>query len=266
MTFLTIPFPLIDPVLIEIGPFAIRWYALAYIFGIFGGILYMKYLNKTSDTIITSRQLDDFLIWTLVGVIIGGRFGYVIFYNPAFYINNINEIFMTWKGGMSFHGGLVGVSLAIIIYSHKLEINKWFLSDLVSCAVPIGIFLGRIANFINGELYGRVALNTNWAIIFPNAGPLPRHPSQLYEAALEGVLLFFIMYLFWKSIKIRNNYGLLTGIFCISYALLRGFCEFFREPDDHLGFLFYQLTMGQLLSALLLLFGCLVVYRTLTKK
>ncbi len=259
-------FPMIDPVLIEIGPFAIRWYALAYIFGIFGGIFYMKYLNKASSAIMTPKQLDDFLIWVLFGVIIGGRLGYVIFYNPIFYINNPYEIIMTWKGGMSFHGGLIGVSLVIILYSYKLQINKWFLSDLVSCAVPIGIFLGRTANFINGELYGRIALNIKWAIVFPNAGPLPRHPSQLYEAALEGVLLFLIMYFFWRNKKIRNNHGLLTGIFCILYALFRSFCEYFREPDAHLGFLFYQITMGQLLSILLLLFGCLVMHRTLKRK
>ena len=259
-------FPIIDPVLIEIGPFAVRWYALAYIFGIFGGVLYMKYLNKASLTIISSKQLDDFLIWVLLGVITGGRLGYVIFYNPIFYINNPYEIVMTWKGGMSFHGGLIGVSLVIILYSLKLKINKWFLSDLVSCAVPIGIFLGRIANFINGELYGRVALNIKWAIVFPNAGPLPRHPSQLYEATLEGILLFLIMYLFWKNKEIRSNHGFLTGIFCILYALFRSFCEYFREPDPHLGFLFYELTMGQLLSTLLLLFGCFVIYRTLCKK
>ena len=265
MTLIAIAFPIIDPVLIEIGPFVIRWYALAYIFGIFGGILYMKKLNNKHLSLMTDRQVDDFLVWSLIGIIAGGRLGYIFFYNPIFYLNNPTEIFMTWKGGMSFHGGLIGVTIAIIIYSYKIRVNKWYVADLVSCAVPIGLFLGRIANFINAELYGRVALNLKWAVVFPNAGLLPRHPSQLYEAVLEGIFLFVMMYLLWRNKKIRDSSGLLTGIFCVSYSLIRSFCELFREPDNHLGFIFNSLTMGQILCLFLFIFGVYVIGKAINK-
>ncbi len=262
MSFLALPFPSIDPILIEIGPFAIRWYALAYIAGLFGGVWYVRRLVTRSPALMTPAQVDDFLVWALLGIVIGGRLGYVLFYKPGYYLANPAEILMTWEGGMAFHGGLLGVIAAIILFARKYKIEKWYLSDNVGCAVPIGLGLGRIANFINGELYGRVAPDVPWAVMFPNGGPMARHPSQLYEAALEGVILFIVMFLLWRRDAVRHRPGVLTGCFCAGYALARITAEFFREPDRHLGFIAGGVTMGQILSLPLLAFGVWVIVRS----
>ncbi|MDG2244512.1 MAG: prolipoprotein diacylglyceryl transferase [Rhodospirillaceae bacterium] len=265
MSLLALTFPTIDPVLIEIGPFAIRWYALAYIAGLFGGTWYMRKLVAKPPALITPERADDFLIWALIGVILGGRLGYVLFYKPAYYLSNPGEILMTWEGGMSFHGGLIGVTLAIILFARKLNVDKWYVADNVSCAVPIGLLLGRIANFINGELYGRAAPEVSWAMAFPGGGTTPRHPSQLYEAVLEGLVLFVILNLLWRNDAVRDRPGIITGCFCAGYAIARIIVEFFREPDRHLGFLAFGLTMGQILSGALLLFGAWVIRRSLRR-
>jgi len=266
MTILSLTFPNIDPTIVQFGPFAIRWYAVAYIVGLFGGIWYARILVKRTPALMTPQQIDDFLVWALAGILIGGRLGYVLFYNPSYYFNNPSLVLMTWRGGMSFHGGLIGVIISIIIFSRIKKINRWYLADNVGCAVPIGLFLGRIANFINGELYGRVATNVEWAIIFPKGGLLPRHPSQLYEALLEGLLLFIVMHLLWRRKSIRSQPGLLTGYFCIGYSLARITSEFFREPDSQIGFFYYNATMGQILSALLLIFGFWVLFNAQKRK
>jgi phosphatidylglycerol:prolipoprotein diacylglycerol transferase len=265
MTPLALTFPSIDPILIEIGPLAIRWYALAYIAGVFGGVWYVRRLVIRPPALMTPAHVDDFLIWALLGIILGGRLGYVLFYKPAYYLANPIEILMTWEGGMAFHGGLLGVTAAIILFARKAGIDKWYLSDNVGCAVPIGLFLGRIANFINGELYGRASGDLPWGIAFPAGGPIPRHPSQLYEALLEGLVLFVVMNLLWRRESIRSKPGVLTGCFCVGYGLSRFVVEFFREPDRHLGFLAGGVTMGQTLSIPMILFGLWVMKRSIAR-
>lgn len=265
MTAFALPFPTIDPILIEIGPFAIRWYALAYIAGLFGGVWYVRRLVTRPPALMTPQQVDDFLIWALLGIVLGGRLGYVLFYKPGYYLSNPAEILMTWEGGMAFHGGLLGVIAAIILFARKYKIDKWYLADNVGCAVPIGLGLGRVANFINGELFGRPAPDVPWAFVFPNGGPVARHPSQLYEAALEGLVLFVILHLLWRRDWIRRHPGILTGVFCAGYAAARIIVEFFREPDRHLGFIAANITMGQALSVPLLVFGVWVIWRACSR-
>ena len=247
-------FPSIDPTLIEIGPFAIRWYALAYIGGILFGWRYAILLAKTSPAPIDRRTADDFVIWVTLGIVLGGRIGYVVFYKPAYFLANPGEILQLWQGGMAFHGGLLGVILAIIIFSRLRRISTMALGDLVACVVPIGLFLGRVANFVNGELYGR-ASDVPWAFVFPNGGPDPRHPSQLYEAGLEGLVLFFVLLAAWRLTNLRMRPGAISGLFLVGYGASRFTVEFFREPDAHLGFLFAGATMGQLLSLPMILIG-----------
>jgi len=265
MSVLALPFPAIDPILIEIGPFAIRWYALAYIAGLFGGVWYVRRLVTHRPALMTPQQVDDFLIWALLGIVFGGRLGYVLFYKPGYYLANPAEIPMTWEGGMAFHGGLLGVIAAILLFARVNKIDKWYLADNVGCAVPIGLGLGRVANFINGELFGRTAPDLPWAFVFPNGGPIARHPSQLYEAALEGLVLFIVLHLLWRREWIRQRPGILTGVFCAGYAIARIVVEFFREPDRHLGFIAANITMGQILSVPLLLFGIWVIWHAKNK-
>jgi phosphatidylglycerol:prolipoprotein diacylglycerol transferase len=254
-------FPAIDPVIFEIGPFAVRWYALAYIAGLFGGIWYARWMVKHPPALVKPEQIDDFLLWILAGVVLGGRLGYVLFYKPGDYLADPLSIVKTWEGGMSFHGGLLGVTLAIILYARHIKVDKWHIADVVACATPIGLGLGRLANFINGELWGRVAPNVPWAMIFPTGGPDPRHPSQLYQAALEGLLLFLVLHLLWRNENIRRQPGILTGVFWIGYGIARIIGEFFREPDAYLGFLIGGATMGQLLSLPMVLFGAFCIWR-----
>jgi phosphatidylglycerol:prolipoprotein diacylglycerol transferase len=246
-------FPQIDPIAISLGPFAIRWYALAYIGGLLIAWWYCRWLATRPPRGVGSEAFDDFLLWATLGIVLGGRLGYVLFYKPGFYLANPLEIFMVWQGGMSFHGGLLGVAVAEVIFARRRGIPLFALTDIVACAAPIGLFLGRIANFVNGELFGRPS-EAPWAVMFPNGGPLARHPSQLYEAGLEGILLFLALYVLVRLRALEVS-GLLTGAFLIGYALARMLAELFREPDAHLGFLPGGVTMGQVLSLPMALAG-----------
>jgi len=259
---LAIAYPKINPVIFEIGPFALRWYAVAYIAGLVLGWLYMRRLAAGPPELMGRQQADDVLMWVTLGVVLGGRLGYVLFYKPGYYIDHVVDALRIWEGGMSFHGGLLGVVVAIVLFARHGKIRVLTVADLIACAVPIGLFLGRIANFINGELWGRVS-DVPWAMVFPHplAGPLPRHPSQLYEATLEGVVLFVVLGAVFRYTDARRRPGLLTGIFCAGYALSRITVEFFREPDQHLGYLAGGATMGQVLSIPLLLFGIWLIAR-----
>jgi phosphatidylglycerol:prolipoprotein diacylglycerol transferase len=257
-----IPFPAINPVLISIGPFAVRWYALAYIVGIIAGWFYARALIA-SDQLWGGRapfsvtDFDDFVLWITLGIILGGRIGYVLFYNPQHFAANPIEIVQLWNGGMSFHGGVIGCILAIVLFARWRRIPILSLGDVTAAVAPIGLLLGRLANFINGELWGRAA-DVPWAMVFPHAGPVPRHPSQLYEAALEGVVLFFVLALVVRSGALKRP-GLVTGIFAIGYGVARIICELFREPDAQLGFLWGGLTMGMVLCIPLILAGIAVL-------
>jgi phosphatidylglycerol:prolipoprotein diacylglycerol transferase len=255
-----IAFPPLDPVILQIGPFALRWYALAYIAGLILGWRYVLRLVPASPSKVSTEHLDDYLVWATLGVVLGGRLGYVFFYKPLYYLSNPIEALFIWQGGMSFHGGMIGIALASWLFTRKRGLDFVFFSDLISCAAPIGLFFGRIANFINAELYGRTT-DVPWGVIFPNGGPLPRHPSQLYEAALEGALLFILLGVCWRKDKWRLQPGRLSGLFLVGYALARGFVELFRQPDAHIGFLFFGSTMGQLLSLPMLAFGLWLVLR-----
>ena len=263
MPLLVLPFPAFDPVLISIGPFAIRWYALAYIFGILFGWLYARALIRAENlwggpAPLTVADFDDFIIWVTLGIILGGRIGYVLFYNLPHFASHPAEIFEVWKGGMSFHGGFTGCVVAVIWFALRRKLSILSLGDLTCAVAPIGLFLGRLANFINGELWGRTA-EVPWAMVFPGAGPLPRHPSQLYEASLEGVALFLALAVMMRGGALKRP-GLILGAFALLYGLARSFCEFFREPDPQLGFLWGDLTMGMLLSVPLMLAGIILIW------
>ncbi|HWK44143.1 MAG TPA: prolipoprotein diacylglyceryl transferase [Stellaceae bacterium] len=255
----SLAFPTIDPVLLQIGPFAIRWYALAYIAGLVIGWRYCMALAKRPPYLVKSIDIDDFLVWATLGVVLGGRIGYVLFYRPGYYITEPLEALALWHGGMSFHGGCIGVILALFLFARQRGIPFFALSDIVACATPIGLFFGRLANFINGELWGR-ATDVPWAMVFPNAGPEPRHPSQLYQATLEGVILFLVL-LAMQAGGGRNRPGRISGTFLIGYAVARSVGELFRQPDAQLGFLVLGVTMGQLLSLPMLLAGIYMVVR-----
>ena len=257
--FLALSYPEIDPILLQIGPIAIRWYALAYIAGLVLGWRLMIRFVRSGKGLLNAQHVDDFLVWATLGVILGGRLGYVLFYKPGYYLDNPAEIFMVWQGGMSFHGGFLGVVAAAILFCKKHDIPTFELADLLSTVAPVGLFFGRLANFINGELYGRVS-DVPWAMVFPTGGPLPRHPSQLYEAVLEGALLFLIILVLRKS-DLSDKPGFLTGVFLVGYAAARGFVELFRQPDAHLGFLIGGSTMGQLLSVPMVLIGIYLILR-----
>ena len=255
-------FPGFDPVAIQVGPLAIRWYALAYIAGIVLSWRLMRFLVGQTPTIATKLQVDDFVSWATIGVVVGGRLGYCLFYQPSVYLADPLGILKVWTGGMSFHGGMLGVSIAIVLYCRRYRIPLLGFADRLAVCAPIGLGLGRVANFINGELWGRPAPESlPWAMIFPNGGMVPRHPSQIYQALLEGLLLFVIMFTLSQREAIRTRFGTLTGVFLIGYALARITGEFFREPDAFLGFLAFGTTMGQLLSIPMLLAGVWLVLR-----
>jgi len=264
MTPLVIPYPQIDPILMQIGPFAIRWYALAYIAGLVIGWQVMRRVCRQPPRILSPAKIDDFLLWAALGVILGGRIGYVLFYKPGFYLEHPLAVLTLWEGGMSFHGGLLGVIVAILMFAIRNRTDPFMLSDLVAIVTPIGLFFGRLANFINGELWGRVS-DVQWAMIFPRGGPLPRHPSQLYQAFFEGVLLFLAVAAVWRLADGRRRPGLLTGVFCFGYGTARIVGEVFREPDAHLGYLWGPLTMGMLLSVPMLVFGGWLIARALVR-
>lgn len=257
---LALPYPAIDPVAIEIGPLAVRWYALAYIAGLVIGWRYCRSLATRSPHGVTPPAFDDFLLWATVGIVIGGRLGYVLFYNLEFYLSDPIQILYLWQGGMSFHGGLLGIILAMWLFARHLGVSVFAVSDVVASAGPIGLFFGRIANFINGELYGRTT-DVPWAMAFPGGGPLPRHPSQLYEAFLEGIVLFAVLYLMIRHGALERL-GLLSGAFLVGYGLARIIGELFRQPDAHIGFLTVGTTMGQLLSVPMLIVGGYLMYRS----
>ncbi len=244
----------LDPVALQIGPLALRWYSLAYIIGIIAAWWLLLRMVRRPGAPMTAKHVDDLVTWCTLGVILGGRLAYVIFYNPSQYLQNPLDIFKLWEGGMSFHGGLAGVILAIVLYARSQGLSALRILDYVAVVTPIGLLLGRFANFVNGELWGRPTDGT-WGIIFPDAGPDPRHPSQLYEAALEGALLLIVLtFLFWAT-RARLKPGLLGGIFIAGYGLSRFVIEFFREPDAQLGVLPIGLTMGQLLTLPMILGG-----------
>jgi phosphatidylglycerol:prolipoprotein diacylglycerol transferase len=269
MPLYVIPFPAFDPVLISFGPVAIRWYALAYIVGILLGWLYARTIIKREKLWggpppMTSTDYDDFVLWVTLGIILGGRIGYVLFYNPSYFAENPLESVELWKGGMSFHGGFIGCVLAVVLFARHRGLSILSLGDVTCAAGTIGIFLGRIANFINGELWGRPT-DVPWAMVFPNGGPLPRHPSQLYEALLEGLLLFVVLTLLIHRGALKRP-GFIIGAFALGYGVARSICEFFREPDVQLGFLWGGSTMGMLLSAPLIITGLVLMAVAMRRK
>jgi phosphatidylglycerol:prolipoprotein diacylglycerol transferase len=255
---LALAFPVFDPVAVSLGPIVIRWYALAYIGGIVLGWLYARAIIRNGrlwggSSPVSLLDMDDFILWVTLGIIVGGRSGYVLFYNLDFFISHPAAVLRLWEGGMSFHGGFLGCVAAVLLFGRMRRISVLSLGDITCAVGPIGLFLGRIANFINGELWGRPA-DVPWAMVFPTGGPLPRHPSQLYEAALEGIVLFVILALMIRGGALRRP-GLIIGSFATLYGLGRITGEFFREPDAQLGFLWGGLTMGMLLSVPMILAG-----------
>ncbi|WGS21961.1 MULTISPECIES: prolipoprotein diacylglyceryl transferase [unclassified Bradyrhizobium] len=271
MPFLLIDFPVFNPVAISLGPIVIRWYALAYIVGIVLGWIYARSLIKKErlwggPAPITLPQLDDFILWVTIGIIVGGRTGYVLFYNLPFFIAHPAEILELWKGGMSFHGGFLGCVAAVILFARRNNVSIPSLGDITTAVAPIGLFLGRLANFINSELWGRHAdPSLPWAMIFPNGGPLPRHPSQLYEAGLEGILLFTVLAIMIRMGALKRP-GLILGSFITLYGFARITGEFFREPDPQLGFLWGGLTMGMLLSVPMIIVGAIIIVASARRK
>jgi len=266
MPVLVLPFPSIDPILIEIGPFAIRWYALAYIAGIFIGWWYAKRLAANqrlwtpAGAPMKPTDIDDFVVWAALGIILGGRVGYVLFYDLQRFLEDPLQIFAVWNGGMSFHGGFVGTTLAMVLFARKRGIPTWSLFDVVAASVPFGLLFGRLANFLNGELFGRSS-DVAWAMVFPTGGSGPRHPSQLYEAALEGIVLFLVLRLFTHRFHRLLYPSYVSGVFCVGYGCSRIFVEFFRQPDFHIGYLAGGLTMGMLLSLPMILIGVFLMVR-----
>ena len=245
-----------DPVAFQIMSFEIRWYSLAYIAGIIiGWLLCKKIFIRKSDI---NEKFDDYITYLVIGIIIGGRLGYIIFYNFSYYINNIFDIFKVWEGGMSFHGGLIGIIVASILFSKKNNQDSFLYMDLVSLVAPIGIFFGRLANFINSELYG-TPTDIPWAVTFIQIDNLSRHPSQLYEAILEGIILFIIL-IYFKNKNYLKKPGLISGLFLIFYSIFRFFIEFVRVPDEQLGYLIFELSMGQIISLIFLVIGIILFY------
>jgi len=259
-----LPFPAIDPTLIEIGPFAIRWYALAYIVGILIGWWYAKRLVSNprlwgpAGAPMKPIDIDDLVVWATLGIIVGGRLGYVLFYDFGLFLAQPWQILQVWNGGMSFHGGFLGTVVAMVLFARARKIPTWSLIDVVAPSVTFGLLFGRIANFINGELWGRPT-DVAWAFIFPHADGQPRHPSQLYEAGLEGLVLFLVLRYFTHSQLRLRQPGFVSAIFAIGYGLARIFSEFFREPDIQIGYFSGGLTMGMLLSLPLVLAGIILL-------
>ena len=249
-------YPSINPTIVKLGPIQIRWYGVMYILGFTISYLLVKYQIRKKRLGIDSAVINDLFLYLIIGLIVGARIGYVVFYNLAFYFDHPLKLLAVWEGGMSFHGGLIGIVLSGIIFVTKRRIDFWQLADLVAVTAPIGLGLGRLGNFINAELYGRVT-SVPWGMVFPAAGDLPRHPSQLYEFLLEGVLLFAIL---WRIKDVRLTKGALFCIFVILYGIFRFFVEFFRQPDPQIGFIFSCLTMGQVLSISMAMVGLVLVY------
>ena len=269
MPTLVLPFPAINPIIVQWGPLAIRWYALAYITGLVLGWLLIRrivsndrYWNGAKRP--SAESIDDLLVYCAFGVIIGGRLGNVLFYDPHYYFSHPLEIFKIWEGGMAFHGGLIGAFIGIVLFARRYHAPTLTVLDLCSLAAPIGLFFGRIANFINGELWGRPT-NVPWAVIFPRTDGLPRHPSQIYEALLEGLLVFVILMALARAGALKRA-GLIAGAFGVLYGMARIFCEFFREPDPVLEDLGHGLTMGMALSAPLIVIGLALLASSLSQR
>lgn len=254
--------PEFDPIFFSIGPIAIRWYSLAYIAGVLITYFFLKKINKT-EKLFSENALENFIPFIIISILVGGRLGYVLFYNFEYYLANPQNILAFWQGGMSFHGGLLGIIIGMIIFAKKYQLDFFQVTDRIAITGCLGIFFGRIANFINLELYGRVT-DSKLGMVFPNAGDLPRHPSQLYEAFFEGILMFIILFVLFSLTKIRNYRGAISGIFLMLYGLFRFFLENFREPDHQLGFVFAKLTMGQMLSTPLIICGILIIFRSIS--
>lgn len=263
MPLFVLPFPAIDPVLIQLGPIAIRWYALAYIVGIFAGWWYAKRLVANprlwgpAGPPMKPTDIDDFVVWATLGIVVGGRLGYVLFYDLPIYLANPLQILEVWHGGMSFHGGFLGTTLAMILFARSRRIPWWSLFDVIAPAVPIGLLFGRLANFANGELWGRPT-GVPWAMLFPNApdgGTIPRHPSQLYEATLEGIVLLLVLRLITHRYHRLATPGFVAGGFVAGYGVARTFSEFFRQPDIQIGYFAGGLTEGMLLSIPMIIVG-----------
>jgi len=255
--------PHFDPILVKFGPFAIHYYALAYISALVIGWQLMRRLVRKPPVVATHEQVDDFLSWATLGVVLGGRIGYILFYQPVYFLKHLDRTYAVWDGGMSFHGGLIGVAVAILIYCHRRGLDPWQFADRVAVPVPIGLFLGRIANFINGELWGRPApVWFPFRMIYPQSGSdVPRYPSELIEATLEGLVLFVVLYTVSRSERIRSQPGYLAGLFVLGYGIARTTAEFFRQPDWFLGYLMFGLTMGQLLSIPMIAIGAGMIWR-----
>jgi phosphatidylglycerol:prolipoprotein diacylglycerol transferase len=268
-----IPYPLIDPVAVDFGtvtigdfavPIAIRWYALAYIAGIVLGWRVMRRLAGGPPPVAGDRDIDDFVLWATLAIVVGGRIGFVLFslafYDSAPFRQEPLAALAVWQGGMAFHGGLVGMIVALVVFCRIRRLPLLAFADLVACVTPIGLLFGRLANFVNGELYGRVT-DLPWAMVFPLGGPHPRHPSQLYEAGLEGVVLLALLLLLWRRQAVRIRHGLLSGTFLVGYGLARGFAEVFRDADPGVGFLIAGTTTGQWFSIPMVLFGIYLIAR-----
>jgi len=273
-----LPFPSLDPVALQIGPLAIKWYGLAYLAGLLLGWMYIRQLVANGRLWANDQppfepvKVDDLLLYITAGVVLGGRLGFVIFYEPSYYVANPQDIIAVWKGGMSFHGALVGSGIAIWQFARRNGFNPWSTADLVTASVPIGLFFGRIANFINGELYGRPT-SAPWGMVFPEAAlhypevePTPRHPSQLYEALLEGLVLFIVLRILTHHFGALKRPGIVTGTFLAGYALARSFCELFREPHFAHSLNVWPLTVGIIYSIPMLLLGLLVVHFARTRE
>ncbi len=264
MNLLAIPYPMIDPVALQLGPLSVKWYGLAYIAGLILGWLYIKRLLAepnlwtSAGTPLAPEKVDDLLIYMTLGVLVGGRLGYVLFYEPRHFLSHPLDIPAVWQGGMAFHGGLIGSIIAIVAFARRHNAGAWSLLDVCAAATPIGLFFGRLANFTNAELFGRPT-TVPWAMVFPGAGPLERHPSQLYEAFLEGLVLFGVLWwLTHKAFALRRP-GLVAGTFLAGYGLARSFCEFFREPDPGHLFTAGPFTAGILYSLPMIIIGLWLV-------
>lgn len=255
--------PHFDPILVRFGPFAVHYYALAYITALVLGWRLMRRLVREAPVAATHEQVDDFLSWATLGVVLGGRLGYILFYQPIYFLDHLNRTYAVWDGGMSFHGGMLGVAVAILIYCKRNGLDPWQFGDRVAVPVPIGLFLGRIANFVNGELWGRPA--PSWfpfRMIYPESGSdVPRYPSELIEAMLEGLVLFLVLFFASRNERIRNQPGYLGGMFVMGYGIARTVAEGFRQPDWFLGYLMFGLTMGQLLSIPMIVIGATMIWR-----
>ena len=264
MGLLAIPFPAIDPVALRLGPLEVKWYGLAYMAGLLLGWLYIKHLLREdrlwpgAHRPFGPERADDLLLYMTIGVLVGGRLGNVLFYEPAYYLRNPLEIPAVWKGGMAFHGGLIGSMIATILFARRIGANVWSVMDACAAATPIGLFFGRLANFINAELWGRPS-TAPWAMVFPGAGPMPRHPSQLYEAFFEGAVLFAVLWWLTHHRLALRRPGVIAGAFLIGYGLARSFCEFFREPDVGHILTFGPVTAGMFYSLPMILAGVLIV-------